>query len=272
MIGLVKELFASFVYPQYLKTYIIYCVIIIVSHIFIAMAVHYHAKINYIKYGNLWTSAAFFLSFLVVAIYFWHYKRFKQEVPIVCSKCGKKPPRGRTKCPHCGNTHFAPAQYENADAIRNKIIVFVAIGVVLSGFGYWFFNYSPMAVPEDAQVAVSETEEDFVHYDYDGIYYDMKGKDYLDNYEVPYYDRDGNEYIYEAVEGLVRNDGSGEAIPFNLALVDDEGYLVVNQFDTVPEIVPFKTQDGTMYYWAKDVSWTSNGSMIYSSNGEKIVK
>ena len=276
---IIKDMLSAYK-PEYLQTIIISIVISVISRVFLALAVHYHSKINHIKYGNLWTSASFLFSGIIIVIYFVFNKRLPREVPIVCTSCGKKPPKGRKKCPHCGGTHFAPAQYDNIGGIKNKIIVFLAIGVALIAAGYWFTNYSPMALPDDRSEMLADiSDTEFIeHYGFepsapsldDYIYYDMKGAEYRENLGVPYYDKDGNKYFYD-VDGLVCEE-TGVTVPHNMALVDNEGYLAVGQFDTVPELVPFKTQDGKTYYRAKDVSWDRDGNLIYSSNGEKVAE
>ena len=255
------------------RTFIIAAILYAAAKVIFCIAVSKHAKLNHVQFGKIWTVAALVFSPVVTAVYFGFNKHFHHKVPIVCTSCGKKTSKGQTKCKRCGGTHFSPAQYENYADVKNRVIVLLAVGVALIAVSTFYINYSPDASDEISfGEEYEEDEEGFAHFDFDGVYYDMKGKRYTDNLEVPYYDKDGNEYIYDNSKGLVKNDGSGEDVSFDMALVDDKGYLSVGQFDTAPQVVPFKTQDGTMYYWAKDVSWDKDGNMIYSSNGEPIVK
>ena len=275
MIEFIKNIFASS--DGRIPMALVSFVLVVIANIFFALAVSTDAKVNHKKHGNLWASAAFLFGGVVAFVYYIFRSKLPEEVPIVCAKCGKKALKNRKKCPHCGSTSFVPLQFENREAVRTRIIAFLAAAIVLLAFNTWFTQYSPWAQSEEEQLEElfgAMTDDTFgVHYPYEAdgetVYYDRKGISYLDSYEVPYYDKEGNAYVYQTDIGFV---GENETIEVKEALVDSNGYILsaYSQFETIPDILPFKTQDGTMYYSADMVSWNKDGNMVYTSNGNTV--
>ena len=251
-------------------------IITVISNIFFALAISTDAKLNHKKGGNLWASAAFFFGAVAAGFYFAFRNMLKEEVPIVCAFCGKKALKNRQKCPHCGGTRFVPLQFENRSAVKNRIIAFLAAAIVLFVFNIWFTDYSPWA-PSEQEIAdeiINDMfDEDYFHYGYEVngelVYYDREGNSYNDVYEVVYYDKNSNKYTYDSNKGFV---SETDEISDEDALVDSNGYILsaYSEFESIPNVLPFKTQDGIMYYSAKTVSWNSEGEMVYTSNGKVI--
>ena len=274
MLDFIKDIFS---FENGLSVPFISLIIAIISNIFFALAINYDTKLNHIKYSNLWTSAAFFFGAGTVVSYSIFGGKLPEAVPIVCAKCGKKAKKNMKKCPKCGGTNFVPLQYEDRGAVRNRIIAFLAIAIVLLAFNRWYTEYSPWAINDEeiSDKILDDMIDDVIgtHYPYevDGeiVYYDREGNSYIDAYEVPYYDKNGKVYTYDSVKGYV---SENDEIDDKSALVDSNGYIVDAsvQFETVPDILPFKTQDGTMYYSADAVSWNKDGQMVYTSNGKVI--
>ncbi len=251
----------------------------LVSHIFFSAAINYDTKLNHKKYGNLWTSAAFLFGIVPVGFYYVFRRILPEKVPIVCAKCGKKALKDRKKCPHCGSTNFVPLKYDNVGAVKNRIIIFLAIAIVLYAFDIWYTQYSPWA-PDEEEV-IEEVIDDFDDSLYDDVrfgyeekgktvYYDREGKQYTDPYNVYFYDKNGNIFTFDA--DIYVSVSGKEKISSKAALVDSNGYLVDAEakFENIPDVLPFKTQDGTMYYLARDISWNKDGKMVYTSNGKPV--
>ena len=252
-----------------------------VAHICFALAVYFDSKLNHIKYKTAWIIASALFGAFPTAIYFVFRRIMPTKVPIVCTRCGKKAPKNAKTCPKCGNTHFAPLQFENVGAMKTRIIALLAAAIVLFAFDTWYTQYSPWAVEEEdinlGEIVEETLEEGEVRFGYEEngkiVYYDREGKAYEDSKEVPFYDSEGNVYKYESTWGFVNEkDSLNDKIKKENALVDSNGYIVdaIVKFETVPDIVPFKTQDGTMYYSAEAVSWDKDGNMVYTSNGKII--
>ena len=246
------------------------------AHIFFALSVYFDSKVNHIKYRIIWILLSLIFGAPPVMIYFIFRRRLHTKVPIVCTKCGKKAPKGAKECPRCGNTHFAPLQYENLGAARSRTLALLMAAAILLAFDAWYTQYSPWAPDEDEvveEIYEDYDEPDTLRFGYVNngkvFYYSRNKTAYTDATEVPLYDKDGNEYAYDSSKGYVFGD---KVISEEAALVDSNGYLVdsVTEFGNVPSTVPFQTQDGTMYYRAADVSWNKDGKMVYTSNGNPI--
>ena len=276
MVEFVKNFFES-----HTQTALISLGITAVAHILFALAVCFDTKLNHIKFKTLIIIAAALFGAFPTALYFAFRRILPTKVPIVCTKCGKKATKDAKTCPKCGNTHFAPLQFENVGAIKTRIIALLAAGVVLFAFDTWYTQYSPWA-EEEQDIELEEVMEDAlsegnVRFGYvengKEIFYDREGNSYEDSYDVPFYDSEGNAYKYDSTWGFVNEkDSLNDKIKKENALVDSNGYIVdaYAEFETVPDIVPFKTQDGTMYYRAETVSWDKDGNMVYTSNGRII--
>ena len=265
--------------------YIISGLLFLSANICITVAVAIDCKINHVKHRVLWPLIVFFTYYGAI-LFFIFRNKMKQEVPMVCTRCGKKAHKKEKECKHCGGIYFAPKTYENRGRLNSIIIALIVSSVVLFAGNYMFTHYSPMAEQ------VRETEENFdanemlneiydyhddfrYGYEVDGnfVYYDAKGNTYNDAYEVVLYSEDGKTYTYDTLLGYVNTENEDDVISVELALIDSDGYIVnaSQNFETIPETTPFKTVDGKMYYKAEEVSWNAEGKMVYTNNGREIV-
>ena len=270
MVEFVKNFFES-----HTQTVLISLGITAVAHILFALAVYFDTKLNHIRNKEIIIIVVALFGAAPTAFYFVFRRILPTKVPIVCTRCGKKAPKNAKTCPKCGNTHFAPLQFENVGAMKTRIIALLAAAIVLVAFDTWYTQYSPWAEEDEIEIeevlddALSEGDVRFGYVENGkAVYYDREGNAYEDSYDVLFYDSEGNTYKYIADFGY-KNEKENETIKPEFALVDSNGYILsaYSQFETIPDILPFKTQDGTMYYSAEAVSWDKDGNMVYTSNG-----
>jgi len=267
MVEFVKNFFES-----HTQTALISLGITALAHIFFALAVYFDTKLNHIKYKTIIIIATALFGAVPTALYFAFRRILPTKVPIVCTKCGKKAPKGAKTCPKCGNTHFAPLQFEDVGAIKTRIIALLAAAIVLFAFDTWYTQYSPWAPDEDEvieEIYDNGYQEDTVRFEYvengKAVYYDRDGKTYGSALDVVLYDKDSNPFVLKGDKYVCPS----KEISCKAALVDSNGFIVdaEEEFGNIPSSVPFKTSDGTMYYGASDVSWNKDGKMVYTSNG-----
>lgn len=120
-------------------------ILIIASNIFAATALYCDCRLTNIKFTLLFTVICAIFGLPALAIYFIVRKRLKQEVPTICTSCGKKVKKDTRECPKCGNKHFAPRIIENRSEIKQKVLICLVISAVLFGARYYVVNYSPLA-------------------------------------------------------------------------------------------------------------------------------
>lgn len=286
MVMNMSEILEFFKSNSELTTFYTISILLSVSaNICITVAVAIDCRINHIKHYVIWPLIVFF-TYYGALIYLIFRNKFKQKVSMVCSECKRKAPKKGRECKHCGCMHFSPKTYENRGRLNRIIIALIVSSFVLFAGNYIFTNYSPMAdevYEAESDFEASDLLDDVVNnydeirygYEVNGkiVYYDAKGNEYNNSKDVILYSKDGNTYTYNKVSGYVNTKDEEDVISLESALIDSNGYIVDASaaFEAIPEVLPFKTTDGKMYYKAEDVSWNADGKMVYTNNGKDII-
>lgn len=156
MLSTLKELFGE----DAVKLQIFSVILIVASNIFAGFALYYDSHLCNIKHYRIYTALGFVFGLPALALYFIFRKLMKQEVPIICTNCGKRVKKGVKECPKCKNKHFAPQIIENRSAIKQKTMTFIAIALVLLIAQYYVENYSPLAKSVEQQTESQYEEAD----------------------------------------------------------------------------------------------------------------
>lgn len=234
----------------------IYFLIALVISICVSVAINLDAKANNIKHRNLWVSFGFFCSLFAGIIY------------IVSRKSLIKKSLNSSQ----NNT-----ENQTLATKKNKpvIIALIVVAIVFAVFG------NIMQAGYDLESKLDKLydttySDTFLHKSYSPnntdefeYFYDMKKNPYIDNYEVIYYDEKGGEYLFEYRadgEGLI-NIKTSEFHKAEECFVDENGYLIFDDSLYNDELFEYNIsveKDGKTYYWAAYVSWDNMGNMVDS--------
>ena len=86
MLSTLKELFGE----DAVKLQIFSVILIVASNIFAGFALYYDSRLCNIKHYRIYTALGFAFGLPALALYFIFRKLMKQEVPIICTNCGKR--------------------------------------------------------------------------------------------------------------------------------------------------------------------------------------
>ncbi|MBQ5591873.1 MAG: hypothetical protein IIU80_02910 [Clostridia bacterium] len=98
-------------------------------------------------------------------------------------------------------------------------------------------------------------------------YYDLKGNQYSDVYDVPFYDKEGNRYTYEPewFTSGTYTDQKGNKLDGDYAYIDENGYFYYDKNNTLKphnDSYDYYTDGENLYYSLFfHVYWEENGEM-----------
>lgn len=274
---------------------LIYLLALIIFKVLFMLAIGFDCKARGDNKQSMWMILCFFFPLPAGIVYGCTRNKNNQAYNKFCPNCGAVLHPAANFCPNCNNMNLVIN--EPKDSAKNTKTSKTLFGVsvafyVCAVIAYVVFIMSVVSmtigtvdsVLDNSMNALEEKYNDDTHYGYivddKIVYYDREGNVYFDDDDVLYYDKNGATYTYDDDDYSFEGE-TGVRYDYAYCFVDSDGYFIYDaegyQNDYNAAITfnertgDYCDKDGNIYYYADEVSWDSEGTMVDCYLGHPLV-